>query len=73
MRPTDVPDTGLLCDLLWSDPDKDIVGWGEVNFHSVCAHEWWNRFRMFRIGNSREYECNFVHTCGACEFVRARV
>lgn len=29
VRPTDVPDTGLLCDLLWSDPDKDIAGWGE--------------------------------------------
>ncbi|KAG6897285.1 hypothetical protein C0992_002825 [Termitomyces sp. T32_za158] len=29
MRPTDVPDTGLLCDLLWSDPDKDITGWSE--------------------------------------------
>ena len=29
MRPTDVPDTGLLCDLLWSDPDKDIQGWAE--------------------------------------------
>ncbi|WAR18945.1 PP1B-like protein [Mya arenaria] len=29
MRPTDVPDTGLLCDLLWSDPDKDVSGWGE--------------------------------------------
>ena len=28
-RPTDVPDTGLLCDLLWSDPDKDMQGWGE--------------------------------------------
>jgi len=29
MRPTDVPDTGLLCDLLWSDPEKDIQGWEE--------------------------------------------
>ena len=28
-RPSDVPDAGLLCDLLWSDPDKDIEGWGE--------------------------------------------
>lgn len=29
MRPTDVPDQGLLCDLLWADPDKDVLGWGE--------------------------------------------
>ena len=29
MRPTDVPDTGLLCDLLWSDPEKDMNGWEE--------------------------------------------
>ena len=29
MRPTDVPDQGLLCDLLWSDPDKEVAGWGE--------------------------------------------
>ncbi|KAA8548798.1 hypothetical protein F0562_000482 [Nyssa sinensis] len=27
-RPTDVPDSGLLCDLLWSDPSKDVKGWG---------------------------------------------
>eukprot|EP01147_Barroeca_monosierra_P005978 gene5978-7335_t len=28
-RPTDVPDTGLLCDLMWSDPEKDVESWGE--------------------------------------------
>jgi len=28
-RPTDIPDTGLLCDLLWADPDKDVTGWCE--------------------------------------------
>ena len=27
-RPTEVPDEGLLCDLLWADPDKDVIGWG---------------------------------------------
>ncbi len=55
-RPTDVPDTGLLCDLLWADPDKDVqasaVGFW-VNVHgSDCLrtkvkhaqsapHFWW--------------------------------
>lgn len=29
VRPTDVPDTGMLCDLLWADPDKDMTGWAE--------------------------------------------
>ncbi|CAG2255268.1 PPP1C [Mytilus edulis] len=28
-RPLDVPDHGLICDLLWADPDEDITGWGE--------------------------------------------
>ncbi|KAH1123892.1 hypothetical protein AAZX31_06G025500 [Glycine max] len=28
-RPVDVPDQGLLCDLLWADPDNEISGWGE--------------------------------------------
>ncbi|XP_053992965.1 serine/threonine-protein phosphatase PP1-gamma catalytic subunit B-like isoform X2 [Hylaeus volcanicus] len=29
IRPTDIPDTGLLCDLLWSDPEKNSSGWGD--------------------------------------------
>jgi len=29
LRPSDVPDTGLMCDLLWSDPDKEVEYWGE--------------------------------------------
>jgi len=29
VRPTDVPDTGLLCDIIWADPEPDLDGWGE--------------------------------------------
>ena len=28
-RPSEVPETGLMCDLLWADPDKDVIGWEE--------------------------------------------
>ena len=34
-RPCDVPDDGLLCDLLWSDPDADCIGWGESGGRGV--------------------------------------
>ena len=27
-RPCKIPDFGLLCDLVWSDPEPDTMGWG---------------------------------------------
>lgn len=36
VRPTDIPEQGLLCDLLWSDPDKGVNGWG-VNDRGVSV------------------------------------
>ena len=27
-RPTDVPDTGMLCDILWADPESTVKMWG---------------------------------------------
>ena len=29
MRPVDIPDAGLLCDLLWADPEREILGWAD--------------------------------------------
>ncbi|KAA6386283.1 MAG: putative Serine/threonine-protein phosphatase alpha-1 [Streblomastix strix] len=34
-RPTDIPDHGLLCDLLWSDPSLDVTEWGESKLRGV--------------------------------------
>ncbi|KAK1318275.1 Serine/threonine-protein phosphatase PP1 isozyme 8 [Acorus calamus] len=36
-RPTEIPDYGLLCDLLWSDPDHEIKGWGESDRGVSCT------------------------------------
>jgi len=29
VRPTDVPDQGMICDFMWADPDIDATGWAE--------------------------------------------
>ena len=37
VRPTDVPDTGLICDLLWADPDKDACYNATLEYDRRCA------------------------------------
>lgn len=37
-RPCDVPDTGLLCDILWADPDPSIAVSVPV-FIVLCVQE----------------------------------
>ena len=37
MRPTDVPEEGLICDLLWSDPEDNKEGWGENDRGVSCT------------------------------------
>ncbi|KAL0387404.1 UNVERIFIED_CONTAM: Serine/threonine-protein phosphatase PP1 isozyme 9 [Sesamum radiatum] len=36
-RPTEIPDNGLLCDLLWSDPDPRISGWADSDRGVSCT------------------------------------
>ncbi|KAJ6816735.1 serine/threonine-protein phosphatase PP1-like isoform X2 [Iris pallida] len=36
-RPIEVPDYGLLCDLLWSDPDPQVKGWGMSDRGVSCT------------------------------------
>ncbi|KAH8370177.1 hypothetical protein KR093_002478 [Drosophila rubida] len=51
-RPCEVPDKGLLCDLLWSDPDPKIMGWSDndrgvsVTFGADIVGKFVHRFKF---------------------------
>ena len=66
MRPTDVPDTGLLCDLLWSDPDKDVQGWGEndrgvsFTFGADVVAKFLNRHDMDLIARAHQVVGQYI-------------
>jgi|MDSY01.1.fsa_nt_gb diadenosine tetraphosphatase ApaH/serine/threonine PP2A family protein phosphatase len=46
-RPTDIPDEGLICDILWSDPDSSVRGW-EPNFRGVSYMFGYDVIRSFQ-------------------------
>ncbi|GLT37701.1 hypothetical protein SLA2020_120040 [Shorea laevis] len=55
-RPTDVPDSGLLCDLLWSDPAREIKGWG-TNDRGVSYTFGPDRVSDFLMKNDMDLVC----------------
>ncbi|GMH12251.1 hypothetical protein Nepgr_014092 [Nepenthes gracilis] len=55
-RPTDVPECGLLCDLLWSDPSRDVRGWG-MNDRGVSFTFGADRVAEFLMKNDMDLVC----------------
>jgi diadenosine tetraphosphatase ApaH/serine/threonine PP2A family protein phosphatase len=64
---------GLLCDLLWSDPDKDIQGWGEndrgvsFTFGSDVVTNFLKRHDLDLICRAHQvrshFDSHFDHSC----------
>jgi len=59
IRPVDIPETGLICDLLWSDPDADVVGWQDREDE---ANDWQDQYTpSFRFGPDIVTDFNTKH------------
>ena len=69
---------GLLCDLLWSDPDKEVSGWGEndrgvsFTFGSDVVVKFLNRHdldlicRAHQVSKLESYLACFQVSCVIC-------
>ena len=56
MRPTDIPEEGLLCDILWSDPDPNCENW-EPNERGVSIIFGENALKKFLEKNDLDLLC----------------
>jgi serine/threonine-protein phosphatase PP1 catalytic subunit len=67
-RPCRVPDTGVVCDLLWSDPDADVRGWCE-NSRGVSYTFGQDELRAFNQVHGFDLVCRAhqVVEDGACD------
>jgi len=76
-RPTDVPDTGLLCDLLWADPDKDIQGWGEndrgvsYTFGPDSVSDFLTKHDLDLVCRAHQVSSNVAAPCSACRHCKS--
>ena|SRR3990167_852812 len=57
-RPTDVPESGLLYDLVWSETNKELVGWGggrgALEFGEDIVHEYVAKLNVKLICRSNQ-------------------
>ena len=44
IRPTNVPEQGLLCYLLWSDADENVKSYGENDRGVSVVFKWYKNF-----------------------------
>jgi len=56
-RPTEIPPSGLLCDLLWSDPDIDIVNDFQKNERGISFSFSKNVINRFLKNNQLDLIC----------------
>ena len=55
-RPCEIPDSGLICDVMWSDPDGHVLGWDE-NERGVSFVFGVNVIKKFLGDNSLDLIC----------------
>ena len=55
-RPCEIPDSGLICDVVWSDPDGNVLGWDE-NERGVSFVFGINVIKKFLNDNSLDLIC----------------
>ena len=55
-RPTDIPESGLLCDLLWADPSREVKGWG-MNDRGVSYTFGQNKVAEFLTQHDMDLVC----------------
>ncbi|XP_063220678.1 uncharacterized protein LOC134530059 [Bacillus rossius redtenbacheri] len=56
-RPTDVPEIGLLCDLLWSDPDHNVLYWGKNTERAISVTYGSRAVKEFLANTNLELIC----------------